>query len=160
MFCIRWSIGEKLLEGVLCIARHPKEDLVVYGGDMGAARIYKIAENQGRTAANNDVNMQREFERQPGPIHAIAYAPDGNTIAVGGMGGEVRIYKTSDGARVAACSGHEGAVFTLAFHPTKPQVWTGGFDGLVRAFDSASGKLLKVFVPVPLTDGPMQKAAK
>ncbi|MBI3417335.1 MAG: PD40 domain-containing protein [Verrucomicrobia bacterium] len=150
----------KLLEGVLCIARHPKEDLVVYGGDMGAARIYKIAENQGRTAANNDVNMQREFERQPGPIRAISYAPDGNTIAVGGMGGEVRIYKTSDGARVATCAGHDGAVFTLAFHPTRKLIATGGFDGLVRWFDTSSGELVKKFVPVPLKSEPMQKAAK
>lgn len=150
----------KLLEGVLCISRNPKEDFVAYGGDMGSVRIYKIAENQGRTAANNDVNMQREFEWQPGPVHAIAYSPDAATIAVGGMGGEVRIYKTSDGARVTTCAGHDGAVFTLAFHPTKKQIATGGFDGLVRVFDSSTGELVKKFVPVPLNKEPMQKAAK
>ena len=150
----------KLIEGVLCIARHPKEDFVAYGGDMGAVRIYKIAENQGRTAANNDVNMQREFERQPGPVRAISYSPDGSIVAVGGMGGEVRIYKTGDGARVATCAGHDGAVFTLAFHPTKKQIVTGGFDGLVRVFDTSSGQLVKKFVPAPLKNEPMQKAAK
>ena len=140
----------KLIEGVLCIARHPKEDLVAYGGDLGTARIYHISDNQGRTAANNDVNLVREFERQPGPVYAIAYSPDGSQIALGTVGGEVRVYKTADGTRAATLKGHEGAVFAIAFHPQKSQIITGGFDGKVRVFDSASGNVTTAFVPFPL----------
>src|SRR5256884_3777830 len=44
----------KLLENVLCMARHPTQDLVAYGGDLGVPRISRISDNQGRTAANND----------------------------------------------------------------------------------------------------------
>jgi WD40 repeat protein len=151
----------KLLEGILCIARHPKEDTVIYGGEMGTPRIYKISDNQGRTAANNDVNLLRELERQPGPIHAVGYSPDGSQVAVGGMGGEVRVYKSKDGTRLATLKGHEGAVFALAFHPDKSQISTGGFDGKIRIFDTASGELVKSFVPVPLkTAELMQKASK
>ena len=62
----------KLLDGVLCIARHPKEDQIAYGGESGSVRIYKIAENQGRTAANNDVNLIKEYERLSGPAYATA----------------------------------------------------------------------------------------
>ncbi|HMC27417.1 MAG TPA: c-type cytochrome domain-containing protein, partial [Verrucomicrobiae bacterium] len=101
----------KLLEGVLCFSRHPKEDKVAYGGDLGSARIYKIAENQGRTAANNDVNLVKELERLPGPIHAISFSPDGNTLAVGGVNGELRLYSATDGKRTATLKGQEGAVF-------------------------------------------------
>src|SRR5207249_4004636 len=98
---------------------------------------------------------------QPGPIHAIAYSADGNTIAVGGMGGEVRIYKTSDGSRAATLKGHEGAVFALAFHPQENQLATGGYDGKVRLFNAADGALMKAFVPVPLqNEAPMQKASR
>src|SRR5206468_1190121 len=86
----------KLLEPVLCIARHPREDVVVYGGESGSTRIYKIAENQGRTAANNDVNLIKEFERLPGPVHAVAYNADATQIAVGGSHTEVRIYNVKD----------------------------------------------------------------
>ncbi len=150
----------KLLEGVLCMARHPKENQVVYGGDMGMARIYKIAENQGRTAANNDVNLVREFERQPGPIHAIAYSPDGAQIAIGSMGDEVRVYKTSDGSRAATFMGHPGAVFALAYHPQGKRIATGGYDGQVRLFDTASGELIKGFSPVPFSEAPRQKASR
>ena len=31
----------KLLEGVLCLARHPKEDIVACGGDLGTPRTYR-----------------------------------------------------------------------------------------------------------------------
>lgn len=139
----------KLLEEVLCIARHPKEDKIAYGGEQGTARIYKISDNQGRTAANNDVNLVRAFERQPGPVHAVAFSPDGSLLAVGSKGGEVRIYKM-DGGRAATCGGHEGAVFALAFHPTKPQIATGGYDGKLRIFESNTGNLVVSLVPFPV----------
>src|SRR6266568_959737 len=44
------------LEPLVCMARNPKEDKVLYGGAMGKARIYKISDNQGRTAARTDNN--------------------------------------------------------------------------------------------------------
>jgi len=150
----------KLIEGVLCFARHPKEDLVAYGGELGVARIYKISDNQGRTAANTDSNLSKEFERMPGPIQAIAYSPDGSTICVGSVGGEARIFNTNDRKRVADLKGHEGAIFAIAYHPTTNQVVTGGYDGKIRVFETAKGELLRSFVPVPLVSGASQQAAR
>lgn len=150
----------KLLEGVVCFARHPKEDVVAYGGEMGVSRTYKIGENQGRTAANNDSNFQKEFERMPGPVQAIAYSPDGSNICVGSIGGEARIFNASDKKRVATLKGHDGAIFALTYHPTTNWVVTGGFDGKLRVFETAKGELVRSFVPVPLKTGAVQQAAK
>lgn len=141
----------KLLEGVLCFARHPRADVVAYGGENGVARIYRISDNQGRTAANNDSNFQREFERMPGPIQAIAYAPDGKSIALGSTGGEARLFQVEDKKRLAALKGHDGAIFAIAFHPSTNWVVTGGYDGRVRVFETGQGTLVRSFVPVPLT---------
>ena len=148
----------KLLEPVLCIARHPKEDIVAYGGELGLARTYKISDNQGRTAANNDVNLQKEFERLPGPVHAAAYSPDGKLLAVGGAGPEVRLHNSGDAKRVATLKGHEGAIFALAFHPTTNQIVTAGFDGKLRVYETEKGELIKTFSPVPLK-APEQRAS-
>jgi WD40 repeat protein len=148
----------KLLEPVMCIARHPKEDVVAYGGELGTPRIYRMSENQGRTAANNDVNLVREFERQPGPVCSIAYSPDGNTIAVGNVNGEVRLYKTGDGSRVATLKENRGAVFALKFHPARNQLFTGGYDGKVRIFEVPEGKLVNAFDPVPIQAGQVAAA--
>lgn len=141
----------KLLEPVASMVRHPKEDWVAYGGAEGGVRLYKMKENQDRTAGNNDVNLVREFERQPGPVQAVAFSPDGALLAVGSTGGEVRVYKTADGGRAATLAGHDGAVFAVAFTPDGKRVITGGFDGLVRVFDPATGKLSAVFIPVGLS---------
>jgi dipeptidyl aminopeptidase/acylaminoacyl peptidase len=148
----------KLLEGVLCFARHPKEDVVAYGGDLGGTRTYKIAENQGRTAANNDVNLLKEFERMPGPVQAIAYSPDGNSICVGSAGGEARVFNATDRKRLVSLKGHDGAIFAIAFHPTTNQIVTGGYDGKLRVFETSKGELLRAFVPVPLKPIPDQAA--
>jgi WD40 repeat protein len=150
----------KLLEPVLCISRHPKEDVVAYGGDMGTTRIYKIAENQGRTAANNDVNLVKEIERLPGPVHAVSYSPDGNSLAVGGVNGELRLFNSKDGKRLATLKGHEASVFALAFHPKTNWLASGGFDGKIRIHETAKGALVTEFVPVPIkVETVMQKAS-
>jgi len=153
----------KLLEGALCIARHPKEDLVIYGGDQGVSRIYKIAENQGRTAANNDVNIIKEYERLGGPVQAIAWSPNATNIAVAGASPEVRVYTAGkDGKRVATLKGHEGAIFALSFSPTTNWIATGGFDGQVRIYDYAakSNELVRAFIPVPIKAAAVQTASK
>lgn len=139
----------KLLEPVVSMARHPKEEWSAYGGADGGVRVYRIKENQERTAANNDVNLVREFERQPGPVHAVAWSPDGSLLATGGVGGEVRLYNSADGKRTTTLAGHDGAVFAILFTPDGKQVFTGGFDGLVRVFDPKDGKLRAIFTPVP-----------
>lgn len=141
----------KLLEPVLCMARNPKDDTVAYGGDAGGARIYKIAENQGRTAANNDVNLIKELERMPGPVRAIAYNHEGTNVAVAGVGSEIRLHNARDGRKLQTFKGPEGATFALAFHPTNQWLAAGGFDGQVRIFDTAarSNHLIRAFIPVP-----------
>ena len=105
------------------------------------------------TAANNDVNVIRELERQPGPVCSIAYSSDGNFVAIGNVNGEARIYKTADGSRAATLKENRGAVFALKFHPGKNQLITGGFDGKVRIFEVPEGKLMTAFSPVPIEGG-------
>lgn len=139
----------KLLESVLCFARHPKEDLIAYGGDLGSVRIYKMKDNQNRTAANNDTNLVKMFERLPGPILAIDYAPDGKSVAFGGDADEVRVHDV-EGKRIATFKGHEGAIYQVRFHPSGATLATAGHDGIIRIYEIKSSKLLKSFPAVPL----------
>ena len=141
----------KLLEPILCMSRDPNADVIAYGGELGTPRIYKMAENQQRTAANNDTNMMKTLERQPGPVCAIAYSPDSKLLAVGSTTGEVRLYNPADGKRGATLSGHNGAVFSIAFNPDGKTITTGGFDGMIRIFET-DGKLVKTFSPVTITN--------
>ena len=141
----------KLIEPVVSMAKHPREDWALYGGSEGGVRLYKIKENQERTSANNDVNLVREFERQQGIVHSCQFSPDGTLAAIGNSSGEVRLFQTSDGKKTKTLSSAQGAVFAVAFDATGKRLFTGGFDGLIRVYDPVEGSLLAVFNPVPAT---------
>lgn len=139
-----------------CMARHPKADQVLVAGDDGVPRLYQVFRTKPRTMNQEDHNLIRAFERQPGQVNAVAFSADGAYIAVGGEGGEVRLYKTDDGTRTATLP-VGSTIFTLAFRPDGQEIAVGGHDGQVRLYDAATGALIKAFVPVPLTRRPAER---
>ena len=138
-------------EPLLCIARHPTEDMVAFGSDNGQIRLHKIAPRGGRLAEgdNKEESTVREFERLPGPAHALAFSPDGALLAATGARGETRIWKTADGKRVAQIPG-TGALYALAFTRDGSRIATAGADGQIRLFEATTGKAAGEFAPVPL----------
>jgi WD40 repeat protein len=146
------------LEGILSLAVHPTEEQILYGGELGGAKLYKISDNQGRTAGRNDTNLLRAFERQPGPVSAVAFSPDGKFVALGSVG-EIRVYDINDGSKaVLTLSGIQGPVYAVTYKPDGSIIATGGADGQVRLFDSKSGNQVKLFVPVPLISATTEPA--
>lgn len=141
----------KLLEGLRCLAIHPKGEWIACGGDDQVPRLYQIFRTKPRVMMDDDLNLLRAFEKQPGPISALRFSPDGSLLAVGSTaGGEVRLYKTDTGERVATLGGHVGGVFALAWRPDGKTLATGGHDGQVRLFSIPDGKLAKQFTPAPV----------
>ena len=110
---------------------------------MDRPRALKIAD---------DSTLVREFEEQKAKIFALAFSPDGSSIAVGGMSDEVPIYATETGKRLTTLVEPTEGVFAIEFHPEGNQVAVAGYDGQIRIFDPGTGKLLKDFSPVPVGD--------
>ncbi|HWE02613.1 MAG TPA: c-type cytochrome domain-containing protein [Tepidisphaeraceae bacterium] len=137
------------LEACLCIARNPKAEQVLYGGDLGGARLYKISDNQGRTSGRNDTNLIRAFDKQPAPVTAVAFSPDGLNVALGTMN-DVNVYAAADGKKVYTLSGEQGPVYAVCYKPDGAQIATAGYDGSIRLYDAKDGKLIKQFLSVPL----------
>jgi WD40 repeat protein len=138
------------LKGQLsAIARHPRRDVVVVGGEESIP--YLLMMHRPRSLIIGDTStVIREFEKQDGEIISVAFSPDGEMIAVGGAADEIHVYKVETGERVAALKGYEGGIYSLVFRPTGGQLAAGGFDGKVRIYDLKSGETAKTFVPVPL----------
>lgn len=131
------------------IARHPRKDWVLVGGEDRIPYLYTM--NRPRALrVGEESTLVRQLERQDGSIIALAFRPDGRRLAVGGAASEVCIYDTDTGQKTAALGGHEGGVYTVVFHPKGELVATGGFDGALRIFETETGKLVKSFIPVPL----------
>ena len=137
---------------VLCLARHPTEDMVAFGSDTGQVRLHKVAPRGGRLAEGDDKEESsvREFERLPGPVHAVAFSPDGALLAATGAKGETRIWKTADGNRVAQIPSPGAALFAVAFSSDGTRLATAGADGQMRIYDAKTGKMMKTLVPVPV----------
>ena len=135
-----------LKEGLTAVARHPKKDWVLIGGQERVPYFYMLDRPRAMRIAD-DSTLIRKFELQDGNILALAISPDGARMAVAGEIGDVRIYDLETGKFVAKCSGHAAAVYTVQFTPDGSRLVTAGFDGTVRVFDM-TGKMVQDFVPV------------
>ena len=138
-----------LRDKLYAIARHPRRDYVLIGGEDRVPYLYTMDRPRALKIAD-DSTLIRKYEEQEGKIFALAFSPDGSRLAVGGVSPAVTVYDTESGDLVARCTGHDGSIFVLAFNPSGDRLATGGFDGMVRIFDANSGDEANAFVPVPI----------
>ncbi len=140
------------------IARHPKKDVVVIGGDERIPYIYTM--DRGRNMkVGEEATLVRKLETQNGAIFALDWSLDGKHIAVAGASPSMNIYDAETGTRVAACTGHSAGIYTVAFSPDSASIAAAGFDGQVRIYHTNDCSLERAFVPVPLTKEPVSAAA-
>lgn len=74
-------------------------------------------------------------------LGSSALAPDGLHVAAGGQNGEI-VWLSAGGEVSARASAHHGAVYDVAYSPAGDRVYSYGEDGLVKAFEVASGREL------------------
>ena len=142
-----------LLRGELsAVARNPKKDVVVIGGEERYPYIYLMDRPRNMKIAD-DTTLVRKLERQDGAITALDWSPDGTRIAVAGASPNVNLYDPDTGDRKASCSGHSAGIYTVAFSPDGTLLATGGFDGKVRIYNAKDCTLANAFVPVPISAG-------
>ena len=137
-----------LREALTAVTRHPKRDWVAVGGAERIPYLYRMDRPRAMRIADDSTLIQK-FERQDGPITALAISPDGARLAVGAEAGDVRIYETETGKLVASCSGHHGGIFALQFTTDSASLATGGFDGTIRVYDM-TGKLARSIMAAPI----------
>ncbi|OHV45534.1 serine/threonine-protein kinase [Pseudofrankia sp. BMG5.36] len=73
-----------------------------------------------------------------GNVHAVAFSPDGRTLAVGGDDQAVRLWDVSEAARPSRVGGTfatTGIIEALAFSPDGGVLATSGFDAAIRLWD-------------------------
>ncbi|MBI3412337.1 MAG: PD40 domain-containing protein [Planctomycetes bacterium] len=139
--------------GLQAVDRHPQNDNLLVGGADGAPRIYQMFRTKDRKIGD-DFNLIKAFPAMGGRIFAVKFSPDGKRIVAGTSNerkGEVHIYDAADAKLIAKLKGQNGPVYAVAYRPEGKEVASAGFDGLVRINNADDGKLVREFLPVPLT---------
>src|SRR5262249_45108507 len=77
------------------------------------------------------------------PIKAVAFSPDGKTVAAAGwIDSSLRQWETATGKELRTVGGHHGQVTAAAFTPDGRRVITSAWDETARVGEAATGKEL------------------
>jgi WD40 repeat protein len=76
-------------------------------------------------------------------IWSAAFSPDGIYFASAGVGGLLRVWRTSDGYCLHHLEGHSKRLWSVAFHPDGHCLASGGEDQMIRFWQIDDGKCLQ-----------------
>ena len=93
----------------------------------------------------------KTFVGHLGPIHSVAFAPDGKTALSGGSGNTdipdytLRLWDLASGRKIKEFEGHWDTVRSVAIAPDGETALSGSEDRTLRLWDLASGREIRKF---------------
>lgn len=138
-----WSPGEPLATGqahLWCVAFSPdgKRLAVGSGGVIptpGQLRVHDV--DTGETVYAVDT---------PRSVRAVAFSPDGNTIATAEHDAAARIREAATGKLLQTFEGHTANIDTVAFSPDGKSLATSSWDHTVRLWNVETGQMQRALV--------------
>ncbi|MBB5857471.1 hypothetical protein ACFQ05_31680 [Amycolatopsis umgeniensis] len=125
---------------VHAMAFSPDGRTVATGSMSGAVRLWNVADPARPVELGGYLKDRDGFRGQVGTIDAVAFSPDGHTLAAASEQGTVQLWNVSDPARRESPSevfGHHKSVKTVAFSSDGRTLATGGDDFTVRLWNIA-----------------------
>jgi WD40 repeat protein len=94
-----------------------------------------------RLRSTRDWRLVRKFAASDREVQALAFAPDGKTLASGGFDETVQLWDTSTASLLQTMTGHEAVVRSLAFSPDGKTLVVGRLSGRsVWLWETSTGK--------------------
>ena len=82
-------------------------------------------------------------------IYSLKYSPDGTTLA--SAGSEIQLWDAKSGKHKLTFLGHYSLISSVAYSSDGNTVTSGGHDGLIRMWNTHTGKLRKTLITGPGT---------
>lgn len=76
--------------------------------------------------------------QQWGYVQSVAFSPDGNLLAVGGMSEIVFVYDRATGNEIKALHGFERMIRSIAFSPDGKRLAAGSNEGIIRVWHTGT----------------------
>jgi mono/diheme cytochrome c family protein/DNA-binding beta-propeller fold protein YncE len=135
-------------------------DEILTAGSDGIPRLYKMHRETKREIGDDSNKINKiDFAPMMGRVSCAKFNPEGTQFAAVGSlegKGEVAVY-TIDPVKKLVCEKVSGPAYAVAWRPDGKAIASAGFDGKIWLHDPATGKLVKEFLAVPISD---KKAAK
>ncbi len=129
---------------------------ILSGGLDGTLRLWDVGSSEFGVALTERLRQRSsESESDPDPacrlvvrghgdeIWSAVFSPNGECFASGGVGGLLRIWRTTDGYCLHHLEGHSKRLWSVAFHPDGHCLASGGEDQMIRFWQIYDGKCLQ-----------------
>jgi len=101
------------------------------------------SQKQVRLGQVEDGTVLKVYNGHTGDVNAVAYSPDGKTLASGSDDFSVRIWNANESESLHILRGHTDRVRTVAFSPDGTLLASGGEDNEIRLWQVADGQLIR-----------------
>jgi WD40 repeat protein len=127
-------------ESVEMVAVAPDNRTVVTAAREDGVFLWDLNTHTHRILDSAERHDPKDFLAPDRSAFAVAFSPDGKTLAAGYSDGAVELWSVATGRLERSMRGHEGWVQSVTFSPDGQTLASTGRDATIRVWDVASGK--------------------